>query len=323
MIILVTGCAGFIGFHTTKKLLEQGHIVIGIDNFNDYYDPSLKESRNKILESFKNYKLYRGNIQDEKFLDEIFKTNKLDLVCNLAAQAGVRYSVTNPLTYEESNSLGFLQILEAMRKYEVNSLVFASSSSVYGGIKETPFKESMKIDLPVSLYAATKAANELYAHAYSKLYGINAIGLRFFTVYGPYGRPDMALHNFVKATVENKIIRVYNHGKQKRDFTYIDDIVEGVIQTINKVYKGKTKYEIINLGRGNPANLMDFIKEIEIAVGKEVKKEFLPAQQGDVSQTHADITKAKKLIGYRPKIDIKEGICQFVDWYLNYYGVKQ
>ena len=323
MKILVTGCAGFIGFHVSKKLLEEGYGVIGIDNFNDYYDPSLKESRNQILSKYTNYKLYKGNIQDSKFLDEIFKTHNLDLVCNLAAQAGVRYSVTNPLTYEESNSLGFLQVLEAMRRHNVKSLVFASSSSVYGGIKETPFKESMKIDGPVSLYAATKAANELYAHAYSKLYGLNSIGLRFFTVYGPYGRPDMALYGFVKAITEGKTIQVYNHGNQKRDFTYIDDIVSGVIASINAVNSKKVKYEIINLGRGQPANLMDFIKEIESAVGKEAKKEFLPPQQGDVSKTHADISKAKTLLNYEPQTDIKEGISQFVNWYLNYHKISK
>lgn len=319
MKILVTGSAGFIGFHVSESLLEQGNEVIGLDNFNDYYDPSLKEARNKILEKFQNYTLYRGNIQDDKFLDKIFKKHKIDVVCNLAAQAGVRYSVTNPLTYEESNSLGFLQILEAMRKHNVKSLVFASSSSVYGGIKEIPFSEGMKIDKPVSLYAATKAANELYAHSYNHLYGIKSIGLRFFTVYGPYGRPDMALYGFVKSITEGKTIQVYNHGNQKRDFTYIDDIISGVISSIEAVKEGKVNYEIINLGRGQPANLMDFISEIESALGKEAKKEFLPAQQGDVSQTHADITKAKKLLNYQPKTNIQDGIKEFVNWYLNYY----
>lgn len=320
MKILVTGCAGFIGFHVSKKLLEQGNEVIGLDNFNDYYDQKLKEDRNKILEDYPKFKLYRGNIQDAKLLDDIFTNHNLDLVCNLAAQAGVRYSVTNPLTYEESNSLGFLQILEAMRRHNVKSLVFASSSSVYGGIKETPFKESMKIDSPVSLYAATKAANELYAHSYNHLYGIKSIGLRFFTVYGPYGRPDMALYGFVKAITEGKTIQVYNHGNQKRDFTYIEDIVSGVLSSIQAVYNSKVKFEILNLGRGQPANLMDFIKEIENALGKEAKKEFLPAQQGDVSQTHADISKAKELINYNPKTSLKDGIKEFVEWYLNYYN---
>jgi UDP-glucuronate 4-epimerase len=319
MIILVTGSAGFIGFHLSKSLLEQGHKVIGIDNFNDYYEVSLKKSRNKILSKSNQYILYKGNLQDENLLNKIFKQHKIDVVVNLAAQAGVRYSVTNPLTYEESNSLGFLQLLESMRKHNVNSLVFASSSSVYGGIKETPFSESMKIDKPVSLYAATKAANELYAHSYNHLYGIKSIGLRFFTVYGPYGRPDMALYGFVKSIIEGKKIQVYNHGNQKRDFTYIDDIISGIISSINAVKNGIAHYEIVNLGRGKPATLMEFIKEIELALGKEAKKEFLPAQPGDVSQTHADISKAKKLLNYSPKTNIKEGIKNFVDWYLNYY----
>jgi len=314
--ILLTGAAGFIGFHTAKALLERGDNVIGIDNLNNYYDPKLKTARLSILKKYPNFVFYKQNIEDDIKVKE-----KIDIICHLAAQAGVRYSIENPLIYEKSNMLGTLNIFEFARNNKINSIVFASSSSVYGNNNEVPFKESMQLDNPISLYAATKKANELYSYVYHHLFGINMIGLRFFTVYGPWGRPDMALFKFTKSILENKPIEVFNNGNLKRDFTYVDDIVSGVISAIDKV--DKLKYEIINLGRGEPIKLMDFIKEIESATKKKAELKMLPNQAGDVNQTFADISNAKDFLGYEPKTSIKKGIYEFVEWYKEYYGVKE
>jgi len=318
--ILVTGSAGFIGFHTSKKLLERGDNVIGIDNFNDYYDTRLKADRNKILEKKSNFKLYMGDISTSWFMEKVFEENNIEKVCNLAAQAGVRYSIKNPFAYEKANNLGFLTILETMKEKKVKNIVFASSSSVYGGIKEVPFKETMNTNQPVSLYASTKMTNELYAHTYNHLFDIHTAGLRFFTVYGPWGRPDMAYFDFANSITNNKPIKVFNNGNQSRDFTYIDDIVDGVVSAIDKVQD--FNYEIFNLGNSHPVSLLDFISTIENSLGKTAEKIFVPAQPGDVQQTYADITKAKSLLNYNPKTSLQEGIPKFVEWYKDYYKVK-
>ena len=317
MKYLVTGCAGFIGFHLVHKLLQQNNEIIGVDNLNDYYDPQLKKERLNILKQYDNFSFSKTDITSYQALEKVFKKYSPEKVCHLAAQAGVRYSLTHPFVYEKTNMLGFLNILELMRKYKIKNIVFASSSSVYGGIKKIPFKEDMNINKPISLYAATKAANELYAHVYHHLYGINAIGLRFFTVYGPWGRPDMALFLFTKAILENKPIKVFNYGKMKRDFTYIDDIINGIVSSLNKV--SKLGYEIFNLGCSSQVKLMDFIKAIEEELGKKAKKNMLPLQAGDVLQTYADVSKAKRLLGYQPKVKIKKGVKKFIKWYKEYY----
>jgi UDP-glucuronate 4-epimerase len=319
--ILLTGAAGFIGFHTAKALLERGDKVIGIDNLNDYYDPSLKTSRLEILTKHPDFVFHRQNIEDPLQIEQA----RIDAICHLAAQAGVRYSIENPLTYEKSNMLGTLNILEFARNNSIRSVVFASSSSVYGNSKQVPFKETEKLDEPISLYAATKKANELYFHVYNHLFNINSVGLRFFTVYGPWGRPDMAYFKFTKSILENKPIDVYNNGEMKRDFTYVDDIVSGVVASIDLV-TSKTRnndniYEIMNLGRGEPVNLMDFISEIENSTGRHAIRQMKPMQQGDVNQTYSDTTKAKALLGYEPKTSIRQGISRFVEWYKEYYGV--
>ena len=374
--ILLTGAAGFIGFHTAKAMLEKGDKVIGIDNLNDYYDPKLKLSRLKILKKYKNFKFYKKDIKTPL---EIPEKNKINAICHLAAQAGVRYSIENPRAYETSNMLGTLNILEFARNNKIKSVVFASSSSVYGNSKEIPFKESQKLDEPISLYAATKKANELYAYTYFHLYNINMIGLRFFTVYGPWGRPDMALFKFTQSILNNKPIEVFNNGDLKRDFTYVDDIVQGILASIDKLTqidnqnlsniriinnqdsKSSKKlkknssslklvqqpcltldtnksspsftsatnnnpptkfFEIFNLGRGEPVQLTDFIKEIESATKKQAKLKMMPMQKGDVSVTFADTSKAKAVLGYEPKTSINKGIVEFVKWYKEYYKIK-
>jgi len=319
MTHLVTGSAGFIGFHLTKRLLEKGQEVVGADNLNSYYDPQLKKARLTILKKFPRFSFYQLDIANMVDFENVFTENKIDKVCHLAAQAGVRYSLENPHIYEQSNMVGFLNLLELMRQYKVKNLVYASSSSVYGGIKEIPFKEEAKIDQPVSLYAATKAANELYAHVYHHLYGLNTVGLRFFTVYGPWGRPDMALFLFTKAILENQPIKVFNNGKMKRDFTYIDDIVDGILLSLDKV--SQLGYEVFNLGCSNQVELLSFIEAIENKLGKKAKKEMFPLQPGDVPETYADVSKAKKLLGYQPKVMVEEGIDKFINWYNDYYGV--
>lgn len=316
-IVLVTGAAGFIGFHVSQALLDRGDEVIGVDNINDYYDPGLKRTRLKILKKYKNFSFKKLDIADYKQLEKIFKKHKLTHVCSLAAQAGVRYSLEDPFAYERSNNLGFLNILELCRHNEVKNIIFASSSSVYGGNEKVPFSEKDNVDKPISVYAATKKYNEVLAHAYHHLYDLNCTGLRFFTVYGPYGRPDLSLFKFTKNILENKPIDVYNYGNHRRDFTYITDIVAGILAAIDKSYP----YEIFNLGCSNTVKLMDFIKIIEKELGREAKKNMLGMQPGDVEATYADITKAKKMLGFKPKVLIEEGTKKFIDWYREYYKV--
>ena len=330
MKILVTGAAGFIGFHLSKLLLDQGFNVIGLDNINDYYDPDLKFDRLKILGISKEkankyndickkneFKFIRLNLEDKENLLKLFLNEKIDIVCNLAAQAGVRYSLSNPDTYIQSNIVGFLNILECCRHYEIKHLIYASSSSVYGLNKKIPFSVSDNVDNPISLYAATKKSNELMAHTYSHLFNIPTTGLRFFTVYGPWGRPDMALFLFTKAIIEDESIDVYNYGKMQRDFTYIDDIVNGIYKIINS--EKRKKYNIYNIGNNNTVELMDFITCIEKKLGKTAKKNMLPIQPGDVSKTWANVDKLVNDYNYKPSTKIKDGIDRFIDWYLEYY----
>ena len=319
--IAVTGSAGFIGFSLSKQLLAEGYKVIGIDNFNDYYLPDLKEARAAILRENPNYTEKRVDLENCQELEKIFKDYKIDIVCNLAAQAGVRYSLDHPFVYEKSNVSGFLNILELVRHYNVPRLVYASSSSVYGGNKKVPFSESDPVDNPISLYAATKKANELMAHCYSHLYGFQTIGLRFFTVYGPWGRPDMALWLFTEAILTGKPIKVFNYGKMQRDFTYIDDIVAGVKGALFS--KNLEQYEIFNLGNNNTEQLMDMIGTIEKELKIEANKEMLPIQPGDIPATFADIEKAKTKLGFEPKTKINEGIPNFIKWYKNHLELTE
>ncbi|MCF7866296.1 NAD-dependent epimerase/dehydratase family protein [Candidatus Woesearchaeota archaeon] len=313
MKILLTGAAGFIGFHTTKKLLERGDEVIGIDNLNNYYDKKLKLDRLTLLKKYKRFEFVKKNISEG-----IPSIDQVDGIINLAAQAGVRYSIENPLEYEKSNNLGTLQVFEYARHNKIKNIVFASSSSVYGNVTEYPFHEEMKIDTPISLYAATKKSNEEYAYVYNHLYGINMTGLRFFTVYGPFGRPDMALFIFTKNISENKPINVFNHGNMKRDFTYVDDIVSGVVSALDNI----NGYNIYNLAGGRSVELNYFIKEIENNLGKNAIRNNLEIQPGDVLKSDADITKAKNELNYSPKTSIEEGIKNFVNWYKDYYSLK-
>lgn len=313
--ILVTGAAGFIGFHTSRRLLDLGLKIVGIDSVNDYYDVNLKNARLKILQDQENFSFYRHDLCDFENLQKVFVTESPNMVLNLAAQAGVRYSIENPFVYQRSNLEGFLNVLECCRNNAVENLVYASSSSVYGNNDQFPFCESQNVDHPISLYAATKKANELMAHTYSHLYDLPTSGLRFFTVYGPYGRPDMALFIFTKAILEGKEIQIYNNGQMFRDFTYIDDIVDGVIAALNQ----PRKYEIFNLGNNKSEKLSYFIECIEEALGICANKRFMPIQPGDVPKTAADIEKARQLLNYRPKTCIKEGIGHFVNWYRDFY----
>jgi UDP-glucuronate 4-epimerase len=317
MKILVTGSAGFIGAAVSHALLDEGHEVIGIDNFNDYYDVSLKERRNALLEQRDGFTLVRGDLVDYKLLAANFKFHKPRLVCHLAAQAGVRYSLQNPFVYEESNLKGHLNILEACRHNGVQRLVYASSSSVYGGNKKTPFSESDPVDHPVSLYAATKKANELMSHSYTHLYGLQTVGLRFFTVYGPWGRPDMAYWLFTKALLAGKPINVFNHGDMQRDFTYITDIVAGVKASLFN--EDLDPYEIFNLGNNQPVTLMDFIQTLGDALGIEPEMNMMPMQPGDVPVTYADISRAQARLGYHPHTPMSEGIPRFIEWYRRYH----
>lgn len=335
MKILVTGAAGFIGYHTSKKLLENGHEVVGIDNINDYYDINLKYARLNELGISKNkaelfndlvlsanhgksFKFMRINLEDRAELPKLFKQEGFDYVCNLAAQAGVRYSLENPMSYVDSNLVGFVNLLECCRNYKIKHLVYASSSSVYGLNEKIPFSTEDNVDHPISLYAASKKSNELMAHTYSHLFKIPTTGLRFFTVYGPWGRPDMALFLFTKAITENKSIKVFNYGKMERDFTYIDDIVEGVVRIIEKPVKDRL-YKVYNIGNNNSVKLMDFIKEIEINLGKEAIKDMLPIQPGDVERTWANVDDLIKDYDYKPNTSVKDGIKSFVDWYKKFY----
>jgi UDP-glucuronate 4-epimerase len=333
MKVLVTGAAGFIGFHVAKRLLERGDEVLGIDNINSYYTPELKFGRlaelgidenevdwGTVARSTKYPKLrfIRMNLEDREALPNLFETEHFDRVINLAAQAGVRYSIENPWAYVESNMVGFMNVLECCRNYGVEHLVYASSSSVYGGNEKTPFSEEDNVDSPVSLYAATKKANELMASCYSKLYDIPATGLRFFTVYGPWGRPDMAPMLFAKAITNGEPIKVFNNGDMMRDFTYIDDIVEGVVRVLDKApvpQKDGRRHTVYNIGCSSPVKLMDFIETLEAALGRKPEKIYLPMQQGDVPQTYADTTKLETEIGYKPSVKLKDGIEAFIKWY--------
>jgi len=314
--VLVTGSAGFIGFHVSKRLLEMGEAVVGIDNLNEYYDVNLKKARLEILKSYNDFIFYKEDIQNFQVLDGIFESHNLDNICNLAAQAGVRYSLKAPFSYQKSNLEGFLTLLELARKYSVKNFVYASSSSVYGDNKKVPFSVDDRVDTPVSLYAATKKANELIAHAYSHLYKIPCTGLRFFTVYGPWGRPDMALFLFTDAILKKRPINVYNYGNMKRDFTYIDDIVDGTIAALKRA----VPYEIFNLGNSQTVELLDFIRILEEVLGQEAQKNMMPIQPGDVPETAADIRKSRELLGFDPKTPLEKGIRRFVRWYREYYN---
>jgi UDP-glucuronate 4-epimerase len=334
-VILVTGCAGFIGFHLANRLLSDNYWVVGLDNLNDYYDPALKEARLKLLHKHNRFTFIRASLEDRDAVNKVFTDYPITKVINLAAQAGIRYSLKKPYTYIESNIVGFMNILEACRHNEIEHLIYASSSSVYGANKTKPFSVHHNVDHPISLYAATKKANELMAHTYSYLYGLPTTGLRFFTVYGPWGRPDMALFKFTKAILEGKPIEVYNYGKMKRDFTYIDDVIEGIVRLLNRIpqpdpnWDGKqpdpgtssAPYRIYNIGNNKPEDLLNFISVLERELGKEAQKVFLPLQAGDVPETFADIDDLIRDVGFKPKITIEEGIKRFVEWYKGYYNL--
>lgn len=319
MKILVTGTAGFIGYHFADHLLSEGHEVVGIDNFNDYYDVRLKRDRHAQLESRDGYTGYDADLCDREGLDRVMADHGIERVCHLAAQAGVRYSLTHPHVYEKSNLEAFLNVLEACRHRHIDRLVYASSSSVYGGNTKLPFSESDPVDHPVSLYAATKKANELMAHTYTHLYGFQTIGLRFFTVYGPWGRPDMAMWLFTEAMLAGKPINVFNHGHMKRDFTYIDDIVQGVAAAVMEEHLDA--YEVFNLGNHRAEDLMGMIRVLADTIGVEPHMNLMPLQPGDVEATYADIDRAREKLGFEPRTSIDEGIPRFVGWYKHYQGI--
>lgn len=342
MKILITGTAGFIGFHLTKRLLKENHEIVGIDNINEYYDVNLKKDRlletgisdfetDDIVSSTKHkgYRFIKADLENQKIVEELFENENFDVVINLAAQAGVRYSLKNPQAYIDSNIKGFLNILEGCRHTGVSHLIYASSSSVYGSNTDMPFRTTDVVDHPVSLYAASKKSDELMAHAYSHLFRIPTTGLRFFTVYGPWGRPDMALFIFTKAMLEGNPIDVFNYGKMARDFTYIDDIVEGISKLIPKSpdkFAGYSSnhtdapYQLFNIGYGSPVDLMDFIREIEKNLDIEAEKNLMPMQKGDVPKTWADVENLQELTGFRPLISVEEGVKRFIEWYKNYYN---
>ncbi|GAV19878.1 UDP-glucuronate 4-epimerase [Mariprofundus micogutta] len=331
--VLVTGVAGFIGAHLAVCLLERGDEVIGLDNFNDYYDVSLKQARLAQFSDHQNFRLVKMDLSDREGMEALFADEKFDKVVNLAAQAGVRYSLQNPHAYVDSNIVGFTNILEGCRHHDVKHLVYASSSSVYGANETMPFSVHDNVDHPVSLYAASKKANELMAHSYSHLYGIPTTGLRFFTVYGPWGRPDMAPILFTKAILAGEPIKVFNHGQMKRDFTYIDDIVEGVVRVLDNIVEGnpdwdgkqpdpatsRAPWRVYNIGNSTPVALMDFISAIEKALGVEAKKNFLPMQAGDVPATAANVDALINDVGFRPDTSVEQGVSEFIQWYLEYY----
>jgi len=336
MRVLVTGSAGFIGFTTSMKLLERGDEVLGIDNLNDYYDVQLKKDRLDLLKSFDKFSFCQLDVSDKEGMNNFFKENNTDRVIHLAAQAGVRYSLENPYSYIDSNVLGFLNIIEGVRNYGTEHLVYASTSSVYGANTNLPFSASDSANHPLSLYAATKRSNELMAHTYSQLFNIPTTGLRFFTVYGPWGRPDMALFLFTNKILLEEPIEVFNNGNHTRDFTYVDDIVEGVIRVLDKPAiadinfdssnpkpnTSNSPYRIFNIGSNNPQELMRYIETLESKLGKKAKKTYLPLQRGDVPDTEADVDDLEELFGYKPSTTIEEGIGGFVDWYLDYYKIK-
>ena len=331
--VLVTGAAGFIGYHLSKRLLKDGYQVTGIDSLNPYYDVRLKEDRIARLTPYDNFTFLKCDLADKRELEKVFEKNGFDVIVNLAAQAGVRYSLQNPNAYVQANLVGFINVLECCRYGQVKHLVFASSSSVYGANTRMPFSVHHNVDHPVSIYAATKKANELMAHTYSHLYGLPCTGLRFFTVYGPWGRPDMALFLFTRAILAEETIRVFNHGKMRRDFTYIDDIIEGVVRVMarapepdpawsgDKPDPGTSTgpYRIYNIGNNNPVDLMVFIETIEKVLGKEAKKEFMGLQPGDVVATYADIDDLSKAVDFKPRTPLEEGIRKFIGWYKDYY----
>jgi len=335
MITLITGSAGFIGSSLALSLLNRGDTVIGLDNHNDYYDPKIKEARiNRFIKN-PNYKHFRINLNDRKAIDEIFYTNKPRRVVNLAAQAGVRHSINNPLAFIDTNVVGFANLLEACRHNKIDHLVYASTSSIYGGNTKMPFSEHDSANHPLSIYAATKKSNELMAHVYSFLFKLPTTGLRFFTVYGPWGRPDMALFKFTKAILEENTIDVYNHGNHTRDFTYIDDIVDGIIKTLDNPAKENTNWKsdnpdnassnspwrIYNIGNNKKIHLMSYIKELEKTLGKKAKINYLPLQEGDVPDTLASIECLQKQFNYKPSTSISDGIYEFVNWYKNYFKI--
>ena len=330
---LVTGSAGFIGFNLSRKLLKRGDNIVGIDNHNDYYDPKIKDARLQILTKYSNYKHYKVDLSDRESLDKVFKKHKIDNVVNLAAQAGVRYSMKNPLAYINSNIVGFAHILENCLHYKVNHLVYASTSSVYGANTKMPFSEHDCTNHPLSVYAASKKSNELMAHTYSYLYQLPTTGLRFFTVYGPWGRPDMALFKFTKNILAEKPIEVFNHGKHTRDFTYIDDIVNGIVKTIDNPADSnlnwnsskpdpatsKEPWKIFNIGNNEPVQLMEYINALEKILGKKAKINFLPLQPGDVPDTYANVDNLMKKFNYKPSTPIIKVVHNFVEWYRDYY----
>ena len=324
-IYLITGGAGFIGFYLSKRLLEKGARVIGFDNLNDYYEVALKEARLEILKQFSGYPFVKGDLADKEAVSSVFQKYTPDIAVNLGAQAGVRYSIDNPDAYISSNLIGFYNILEGCRHFGIEHLVFASSSSVYGGNKKVPFSTEDKVDGPVSLYAATKKSNELMAHAYSKLYGYPVTGLRFFTVYGPMGRPDMAYFKFAKKIMNGEPIQVYNNGDMLRDFTYIDDIITGVYHILCNPPVANEEgiaYKIYNIGNNKPVKLMDYVETLERCLGKTAVKEYLPMQPGDVYQTYADVSELMRDYDFKPDTSIEEGLSRFVAWYREYYGGK-
>ena len=335
MKILVTGSAGFIGSMLSIRLLERGDEVVGIDNHNDYYDPKIKEARLERLVKYKNYKHYKNDLSDNKKLSEIFKIHKFQKVVNLAALAGVRYSIENPLAYINSNIVGFAHILENCRNNKIEHLVYASTSSVYGANTKMPFSEHDSVNHPLSVYAASKKSNELMAHSYSYLYQLPTTGLRFFTVYGPWGRPDMALFKFTKAILEEKPIDVFNNGKHTRDFTYIDDIVEGVMKTLDNPATSnvnwnskqpdpatsRAPWRIYNIGNNKPVQLMDYVKALEKTLGKKAKINFLPLQPGDVPDTYANVDNLNKKFNYKPATSVINGVSNFVKWYKDYFQI--
>ncbi|KWX75291.1 NAD-dependent epimerase [Paenibacillus riograndensis] len=314
---LITGAAGFIGMHLSLRLLRLGCKVIGFDNINEYYDVNLKYERLSLLQKYDNFVFHKADLVDKEYLEQLFTDTEIDIVINLAAQAGVRYSLENPDTYIQSNIVGFLNILEMCRHHNVEHLIYASSSSVYGANEKIPFSTDDMVDRPVSLYAATKKSSELMAHTYSHLFSIPTTGLRFFTVYGPYGRPDMAYFSFTKAIIEGKPIKIFNNGDMYRDFTYIDDIIDGILRLVDNspALTMIPPYKIYNIGNNKPEKLMDFIEAIEKAVGKEAVKEYYPMQPGDVYQTYADVNDLINDVGFKPNTPILDGILKFVEWY--------
>jgi UDP-glucuronate 4-epimerase len=334
--VLVTGAAGFIGFHLTKRLMDNGCRVVGLDNMNPYYDVALKEARLEDLNKEENFKIFKIDLSSRRQLEDLFVQQDFDVVVNLAAQAGVRYSLENPYAYVDSNLVGFINLLECCRHNAIKHLVFASSSSVYGANTKMPFSIHHNVDHPVSLYAATKKANELMAHTYSHLYRLPCTGLRFFTVYGPWGRPDMALFLFTRAILEDKPIKVFNHGKMQRDFTYIDDIIEGVLRVLGRLPEANSDwsgdapdpgsssapYKIYNIGNNNPVELIQFIEVIEAALGKQAKKEFVDLQPGDVVATYADVDDLMEDVGFKPATPIEVGVKRFVKWFKDFYGFE-